>query len=1416
MRKTCLIIGILLACVIEMQAQNNNMSEVYALKRQAEMQKEEGSIADALETIDKALDICEKTIGKNDTNYVELLCIKAEFYYYLGELEKSLQLIKVAKRLQIKIEGKMSKQYIELLQDEAACHLQLGNQQLALDAMEQAIRTASNCIDTTKFYYATILFNASFFRRELGLFEESVKPALRAVKIMESLKATDSLEYPAALSNCAQSLYLTGAYNEAYYYAAQSVDFYKKTVANTDYNYLFTRLTLTQCMNAMGMYDSALALVIEVKRDFVNTYGKDNPDYCTIQGVAADIYSAKSDYAQCIRVLMDAIAVSESIYGIDAMENINLIGRLGNVYYLIGNGTKALHYAKRCVAICCKNEATNSVEYAQSLDCLASAYKNMGIFDSAYTHQSLALKIIEKELGSRNKHYLHCLAGLAEICRLNHDFDEAFNYQSMVIELADSLFGEMSQPSAYSRLSLADIYNDLGYYSKARSIAEESLEILQTVYDDRYHKDCRNVMERLTIYYNNECKYEMAINISSDLVRYAQNHLSEDNNDYSHYLYLLSMYYSNAGQFPKAVQLGEESRKIIAKYYNHESTVYVDALNNLAIQYKNLGNISDAIRCREEELSLRKKMYGLEVSKYRDCIIDLSQLYASIGEEDKVSKTMIPLQLFFIRQTNQIMKHTGYKDTIPIPDEIKLLDNSDEFLNRITNYYEELAMAIEEDFDIKNNLRANDYLYEQLLTAYSLFTFSNENTNKTLVYLLKLLPLREKKLGKENSNYAQVLGSIANCYARLEKYDSAMVYIKEALKIETLLVDSTSPGVTSALVDLIAYARMAGAQDSVEIWTSKLTGLFTKQVKQKFIELSSSERYKFWQIYSGWFNYVLPQMLYTNYSESLLHTVSDAVLFSKGMLLSTDIGLRNLIKEKGDEDIVKLYDSLRFNRLLIDKIREMPVGSRLSDVDSLERVATKQERMLTEKSSAYGDFMSSLSVTHKEVGKSLKKGEAAVEFISYEQNDSSYYAAIIIRHGEATPHYVKLKPQASRILTLDNKNKNGYDTSAYSNAELSKWLWEPLSTSLEKCNVVYFSPSGALHQVAVEHFRDFQDSTALISNRWQLHRVSSIRELTLKRNNKFVDSVAIYGGMDYNLDTSTLKRSYLKNPNDNRGINPLYYYDTRSIKNGKLYLNSLLGTEKEALSIDSLMSTLNIGTLLYLDTNGTESSFKRLSGRKIPVIAIGTHGLYLDAVLSKVLPVFTYSNNNANNREDEALSRSCLFFSGANHALQGETIPEGIDDGILSAREISRMDLRGTDLLVLSACQTGLGDIAGDGVFGLQRGFKKAGVNTIVMSLWEVHDFATQLLMGRFYGNLFVKKMSKQDALKAAQEYVKNYEMDEAEWASVKRGGDGGLLNQTQKGKMAPPHDPTVPKKMIKPMRDPYYWAGFILLDGLN
>jgi len=157
----------------------------------------------------------------------------------------------------------------------------------------------------------------------------------------------------------------------------------------------------------------------------------------------------------------------------------------------------------------------------------------------------------------------------------------------------------------------------------------------------------------------------------------------------------------------------------------------------------------------------------------------------------------------------------------------------------------------------------------------------------------------------------------------------------------------------------------------------------------------------------------------------------------------------------------------------------------------------------------------------------------------------------------------------------------------------------------------------------------------------------------------------------------------------------------------------------------------------YTGETGNEESFKSLSGKREGIIHIATHGFFytIEESRKNLFMLQRMGDQQQEKATVDPMLRSGLIMAGGNKDWLNEKIPENIEDGVLTAKEISRTDLRGTELVVLSACETGLGDVSSEGVFGLQRSFKQAGAQTLVMSLWEVNDKATSYMMTQFYSN---------------------------------------------------------------------------------
>lgn len=475
----------------------------------------------------------------------------------------------------------------------------------------------------------------------------------------------------------------------------------------------------------------------------------------------------------------------------------------------------------------------------------------------------------------------------------------------------------------------------------------------------------------------------------------------------------------------------------------------------------------------------------------------------------------------------------------------------------------------------------------------------------------------------------------------------------------------------------------------------------------------------------------------------------NAALFSKGILLGSSIEFNKLLSESADSSLLHNYFQLLEIR---QKLTSNIPGT--IDSDSLTRLSEKIERTLVQKSQEFGDYTNKMNITWKDIQRNLKENDVAIEFIDFPTGeDSTIYSALIIRKNWEQPQMTTLFENKQLSSLINESPDKIYSTSI--GIKISNLVWGKLLPFLNQNDNVFFSTTNLLHKVAIESL-PINDSVR-VNEVFHLNRVSSTKQLCYDLNNKRINSSVLYGGLKYSLDDDELikeSRNYLPNSRGGR-------YCSRS----NVDWQYLPKTKEEVDSINRLLITNKIPTVLYEAEKGNEESFKNLSGKEYSIIHIATHGFF--STNEKAKEYKSQIENNNSFQTDSSLFRSGLILAGANKAWCGKLIPNEVEDGILTAQEVSTLNFRKTHMVLLSACKTGLGEITSEGVFGLQRAFKKAGVETIIMSLWDVDDNATSIFMTAFYRQLLNGSNKREAFLKAQQTVrsIKKYESP-ASWAA--------------------------------------------------
>ena len=434
----------------------------------------------------------------------------------------------------------------------------------------------------------------------------------------------------------------------------------------------------------------------------------------------------------------------------------------------------------------------------------------------------------------------------------------------------------------------------------------------------------------------------------------------------------------------------------------------------------------------------------------------------------------------------------------------------------------------------------------------------------------------------------------------------------------------------------------------------------------------------------------------------------DASLLNKGLLLEAFLNMQRTIMSSGDQELIDAFEELR----------------RLKGSDP-ER-AEELEKTLIEKTNSYGDYMDFTRISWQDVRDNLEENEAAIEFVVSETDEVSYYSAEILRKDYDQPQHVFLFAQKNEDTTLKKM-------SVYDNDRLYKKTWGKIAGYLEGCSDVYFAPVGEFYRIGMEYL-PVNDSVR-INDVYDMHRLSSTKSLAGRKKDNHamkIASAALYGGLDYNLDSENMEYYAYAMQSGLRGSSSVNLSNTRNIQD--MSWGYLRGTAEEVTGISGILEDMKCRTALYTGGEGVEESFKMLDDKSPQVIHVATHGFFFEP------------------SSDISVSTGLVFAGANNYGKSGNAI-EGIDDGLLTSKEIAEMNLTGAELVVLSACQTGVGEISGEGVFGLQRGFKKACAETLLMSLWEVDDNATNELMTRFYSGL-ASGLDKHEALHEAQNHV--------------------------------------------------------------
>lgn len=724
------------------------------------------------------------------------------------------------------------------------------------------------------------------------------------------------------------------------------------------------------------------------------------------------------------------------------------------------------------------------------------------------------------------------------------------------------------------------------------------------------------------------------------------------------------------------------------------------------------------------------------------------------------------------------------------PDNAALLTNIATTYFQQGNYEQALQTNLRAAEVLKRKEGEQSPYYAGVLVNQAACLAMMQRTDEALAVNEQALQIQQSALGANHITVATTLNNIADCHYRRLDYQQALEQLQRAAQIRKTVLGEQHPDYAFTLNNIAACYLALGDRANYAKYKQQCMNWMQRDVRQNFTWLTEQQRQLFVQQRMP----LLEGIVGSSCPDGLQY---DKQLLTKGLLLSSAVELERIMHEANDAEISRLFGELRTIRLKLDGLYAQPAEAQdRAQIEALVSQAETAEQQLLARSQAYGDLTRSLTYHWQDVQRTLRDNEIAVEFAKTGAGDDAQYVALVLRKGWSAPKCVSIGKQKDYAEYIAKRFR------AYEYEELGNAIWHDvlLAAGAKDGETIYFSPDGFLYQMGIEYLTA---DGKLMNDTYRMYRLSSTRLLCQRPKYSGKKDITLFGGLLYGKDNTK----------------------------GEMF-QYLPATLKEVQNI----STLYPGAKTVTGAEGTEAAFYALSGQSPTQLHIATHGFYIHGDRAQQMAANTRSAGfiriGANSEvADNSMSRTGLLLCGAETGWTGQA-SEQHQDGVLTAREIMLTDLHTTELAVLSACQTGMGDIEADGVAGLQRGLKKAGVQTMMMSLWDVNDEATGMLMTMFYEGLQQGK-SKQQALRDAQEKVRTFkgnstqaqraiseeekymeEVEEELAGNTRAARPLKFLRQNGGQGAASAASEESAKEKI-PYATPRYWAAFILLDAL-
>ncbi len=974
--------------------------------------------------------------------------------------------------------------------------------------------------------------------------------------------------------------------------------------------------------------------------------------------------------------------------------------------------------------------------------------------DSCTFYADKALELAGKEYGRFDTVYTKCLAMVAIERTRQRKYSEATQLYKEVTDIDRQMFGDTNQTVVNDIDNLGVSFFNMNLFDSTEYYWKQSLAMRRELYSGD-HPELAIGINNIAYIYRFQERFKEAVPLYREVIAMRKRMIKGDDFTIAAPLNSLAIVLGAQGYFNEAEELYKEAIGIWRRLNRDENGTLASILNNLSELYQKQNRYREAEIALKESYDIICRYFRADHWRIALSLNDLAVLYAGQGRYKKSEQ--------YFRESLAMRRRLYSGDHFYIA--ITLNELASLYITQ--GRYEEAEPLLNESLAMKRRLFKSD-----------LPNIASAIRNLALLHYkqkdyLKAEPLQKEALSIYNAIYsgdqpdiAETMRQLAMTYLDNGRFEEAEQMLVKSLEMEKRLFRNDNYELSETMFQLAELYHCTGRHEKAGPLFIKALDMKKNVFTQQSAFLSENEKSEFWNKIQASFEQFHNFAIKEPADSRLLETMYNNMLFSKGMLLNSSIRMRNSVFNSGDSSLVADYERWVFLNEKLARLYSGPVnktGSTSLLIDTVEKEANSLEKQLSLRSEEFAQSLNEKQATCRDIKKALKTGEAAVEILKLPEISGNQYTGRILYCA------LIVRPDNPRIsvstidygCALENKYYNDYRENilnkVYDDTSYNVF-WSGIADKLDNVSKVYLSADGVYNQINLNTLLN-PKTQEYVFEETDIHMLTSTKDIPSMNgtdtNSSSTNTVVLFGSPRYKLDEKQQENAK-GHQKENMDFYARYADDNtlNSIDRSKICPLPFAGLEIDTIEKIIRLKGKKPEIKKYTGEQATEEALKAVANPGI--LHIATHGEFLP-------PPTKDSTSAANHNPENPLMRSLLFLSGIENtidALEKDSSVSSREDGALTAYEAQFLNLKGTDLTVLSACETGLGDIkTGEGVYGMQRAFQLAGSRNTIISLWTVNDKATQELMSIFYYELFDGK-TKREAFRIAQQQIKNkYDM---------------------------------------------------------